>query len=602
MTRSNSARKKGRRPKTRSTSRDRRPSSPSQDPPDQHPRPTLKDPPPVQDSHPAEQDPPTKDPNLEETTDLDQLLESDRSEPTQPTETSEADKDDKTSVPDPVAPTQDLEADRPTPANQDTIPADNSASRRRQELLELKRAEEQAEAEAAARRKRKEEIEALEAAAAKEREDRERAVEVARQKENDKHVRLDLNQSFDSWYEEFRANGFQIPTYPVDNEHEKLTYEEGQAYSESARRYLGIYLNPVNATETLLVNTFKDGVPTNEPGNRYATYILGKTIYHMRQRRSGVDIQWIQAPDTPSGNHSGSTARKLKYDEISLVDSEEEDFDPTEEEYEDDSLDLDDDYETDESRPRKRHRGRSTPKSSSKKPSAKKKKLPSRTTPKKVTRKTKSGTRIGAAASLQQVLLGELYRLCALARCTPEPMGHRRMKIYTEMFKGFTVKTDPHNRVLSKIIGIFAKIRLVMTSEFAYPLDEYQALAKAVILYFREKQGNQGLDGHGAWVLPAVHLLNFHLLSRRFIPVFFLPDSREDAKTAKIQRAEYDKKVWIGGELGHRETRPQVIRQYRYLLRELGEPDKPPRDEGDPAQRSPHSSDDGDEIRPFLPI
>ena len=419
-------------------------------------------------------------------------------------------------------------------------------------------------------------------------------------------MREELTSAYKLWKDQYRKNGMSFITYQYDHPDEHMEYTLDQPYSEEFRRYLGIYINPLNITANLLVNSKNDCVPTNEHGNRYANFILGKVVYHMRERKQGRDVQWVQTPET-----SGATAqvksppvaaaRRLSYDDGKEDSEEDESYAGTIESDEDTLFEDEDDedYETDESRPRKRRRGKSTPKSKAKAKATKKKATP-RTTPRKVVQKTKKGTRIGAAASLHQVLLDEQYRFCKLGQIAPEALGERRLKIYANIFKGFNVASDPHNRVLDQIIGIYAKIRLVMAPEYAFRHDEYEAMAKAVILYYREVQGDQGKNGHGAWTLPAVHLLNGHLVARKLIPLTFDPDIHEDRKIAQGMRVLYDTKVWVGGKIGLRENRPEVIKQLRFLLRELGEDDEPPEDEGDPNARHPSTYPVGSEMRPFL--
>ena len=147
------------------------------------------------------------------------------------------------------------------------------------------------------------------------------------------------------------------------------------------------------------------------------------------------------------------------------------------------------------------------------------------------------------------------------------------------LMRGFNTN-DMYNPHLTELLTFFCKIRL---GYLPFNLCELYSAMKAVQLHFLDKSFG-GAEGAGPWTLPALHLLNGHLIARKWDRLNLRLEYEDDEQHAAPRRAEVSDTIWIKDKKVQVEKRPTVRMRMINFLKEV-QGDKfvdPPTDSGAP--------------------
>lgn len=155
--------------------------------------------------------------------------------------------------------------------------------------------------------------------------------------------------------------------------------------------------------------------------------------------------------------------------------------------------------------------------------------------------------RVGEREFMDKVFKEESELLNSQAGYDPESlesMTNRRLTVMWNIMSGFNTDHDG-NLVLDEITLTYAKVR---AGEIGLHQDEMGAAVYAVQKYFRRVIKDCKDEGTGMWTLPAVHLLNGHLIHRGLTALAFHPVMEHDDLIRDEQRKVNSEVKWISSD------------------------------------------------------
>ena len=195
--------------------------------------------------------------------------------------------------------------------------------------------------------------------------------------------------------------------------------------------------------------------------------------------------------------------------------------------------------------------------------------------------------RVGERQSVNTVMVRQAEELITLGNYEPEVLTQRRLTVYWNLMSGFN-SDDDNNEALDMVLFHFCRVRL---GDLNKDCDEFSAAVWAVKSYYNDTIADSVDQGKGMWTLPAVHLLNGHMIHRGMTPIAFHQDAEQDEQVALTERAANSVTIWLNGEQCKIESREAVRNELlTFLHEEMGMDWEIPDDEGPP---SDDDSNDG---------